>query len=921
MDTQERKLFLLDAYALIYRAFFALNKNPRINSKGLNTSAIIGFMNTLHEVINTHAPSHIGVAFDLGAPSERTTEYSFYKANRESMPDDIRAAVPYIIELIKAFRIPIYAVEGYEADDVIGTLARKAEQAGFVTYMMTPDKDFGQLVTDRTFMLKPARTNEPATVMGPREVCDKYGIERPSQVIDLLGLWGDSSDNIPGIPGIGEKTAVKLIVEYGSMENIIANADKLKGKLKENVMQFAEQGLMSKMLATINTSVPVDFDEEELRLKSPDIPMLTSILEELEMKNTLKRFVGSAKKEKVTQTVTGQTDLFSALEDSASATETAPSYKDLASTVHEYKIIETQQQFDELVERLGKAERVAMCLDTRGQASCAADIVGMAFATEAHKACYVPIVGNKDRLNMLASVLVDEKIEKVGYNIKNDISALGGCGLELKGTLFDIMIAHYLIEPEQRHSLDYIVETLAGYRLAETAPAKTSYNLFETEIDTVSVEGVSEKADLSLQLYELLVPLLNEREVMWLFRDVEMPLVPVLSDMECNGVKIDIDNLKRISADFGGQIAEIEKEIYKHAGVEFNIDSPRQLGEVLFDRLKIDTSAKKTKKGQYMTSEDVLHKLAPRHPIINFILEYRGLKKLKSTYLDALPELVNQRDGLIHTTFNQAVTATGRLSSTAPNLQNIPVRTERGREIRKAFVPRAANYVIMAADYSQIELRIITHLSRDPHMVDAFNKGHDIHAATAARVFKVDINEVTKEQRRIAKTVNFGIIYGISVFGLAERLSIPREQAKSIIESYFSEYKGIKDYMNKSVETAREKGYAETMLGRRRYLRDINASNSVVRGFAERNAINAPVQGSAADMIKIAMVSVYKELRRNNMKAKMILQVHDELVFDTPQDELDKLRAIVEKCMVEALPLSIPVVVDINTGSNWLEAH
>lgn len=918
MAAQERKLFLLDAYALIYRAFFALNKNPRINSRGLNTSAIIGFLNTLYEVIKTQKPTHIGVAFDLGAPSERTSVDSSYKANRESMPDDLRAAVPYIIELIKAFNIPIYAVEGYEADDVIGTLSKKAEQAGFKTFMMTPDKDFGQLVTENTMMFKPAKMGEPSTIVGPKEICEKYGISNPKQLIDILGLWGDAADNIPGIPGIGEKTASRLIADYGSIENIIAHADELKGKLKENVIRFAEQGLMSKMLATINTEVPVEFNEEELRAKQPNVKELTRLLEELEMKNFLKRFADDYQKNSAPP-ANRQMDMFATDESvkSDSELDLFSSLSNIQSVEHQYTVINNASELKPIIKTIETEKRFAFSTEMSGSSPHSSTVTGLSIATGSGRAWFMPLTGDTLReevLSGLKPLFADSQIRKIGYNLKNNISLLRFYDIDIEGALFDTMIAHYLIEPEQKHNLDYIAETLLGYNMQ-----------IATSIDKNSIFVLgnysAEKADICFQLYAKLSSLMTEKNVENLFNDVEMPLVPVLGDMEFNGVKINIENLQQISNEFGKQIEDIENRIYELAETRFNIGSPRQLGEVLFEKLRIDTSAKKTKTGQYATGEEILQKLVGKHPIVQLILDYRGLTKLKSTYLDALPLLVNQRDGLIHTTFNQAVTATGRLSSTNPNLQNIPVRTDNGREIRKAFVPRSADYTLMAADYSQIELRIITHLSQDRHMMDAFNHGLDIHSATAARVFGVDIKEVTKDQRRVAKMVNFGIIYGISTFGLSERLSIPREQAKTIIENYFKEYQGIKTYMSTSVEMAKEKGYAETMLGRRRYLRDINASNSVVRGFAERNAINAPIQGSSADMIKIAMINISRELKQRNMRSKMILQVHDELIFDAHLDEVDQLRTIVSECMVGALPLSIPVVVEINTGNNWLEAH
>ncbi|MBR6930379.1 MAG: DNA polymerase I [Bacteroidales bacterium] len=954
METTEKKLFLLDAYALIYRAFFALNKNPRINSKGVNTSAVMGFLNSLYEILKNEKPSHIGVAFDVAGTAQRQEEYSEYKANREKMPDDLRESIPYIIRLIEAFNIPIYGVEGYEADDVIGTLSKKAEKEGFTTYMMTPDKDFGQLVTDKVLLYKPAKFGEPAQIWGPKEVCERYGISEPKQLIDILGLWGDAADNIPGIPGIGEKTAAILVGKYGSVENLIAHADELKGKQKENVIAFAEQGLMSKALATINLEVPVNFDEDELKAKEPDLPALMALFEELEFKTFAKRFLDDYKK---THTGEASLDCFVPRNDGKTSGSQAPdlfsnetstpsgqfdlfnqdggngllefSDKDSAKTVqHVYKLVETDEEIKALVERLSQQTRFVFDTETTNIDVYSADLVGLSFAIKAHEAWYLSMPANREecqrKLELLRPLFEDESIMKIGQNLKFDISMLAQYGISVKGKLFDTMLAHYLIEPEQRHNMDYLAEVYLNY---VTIPieeligkGRQQKTMREVPVELVK-EYAAEDADITMRLYEKLLPLLKENGVEKLFYEIEMPLVPVLSRMEANGVKIDTENLKQISDEFAVEIRKIEEQIYELAGMPFNIASPKQLGEILFEKLRIDEKAKKTKTGQYATGEEVLQKLAHKHPIVNLILDYRSLTKLKSTYLDALPALVNPKDGLIHTSFNQAVTATGRLSSNNPNLQNIPVRTEKGREIRRAFVPRSEQYTLLAADYSQIELRIIAHLSQDPAMVADFNLGHDIHAATAAKVFHVPMEQVTKEQRSRAKAVNFGIIYGMSAFGLAERMELSRSEAADIIKKYFEEYAGIKEYMNRSIALAKERGYAETILGRRRYLRDINGANSVVRGFAERNAINAPIQGSSADMIKIAMIGIHQELERLKMQSKMILQVHDELVFDAHLDELDTLKSIVQDKMVHAMPLSVPVVVEINTGANWLEAH
>lgn len=891
-----KKVFFLDAYALIYRAYFALNKNPRINSKGLNTSAIMGFLNTLYEVLKNEKPTHIGVAFDLGAPTLRTDNFSDYKANREETPPDIKISVPYIKEIIKAFNIPIFEREGYEADDIIGTLAKKAEKEGFTTFMMTPDKDFGQLVSENIFIYKPAKGGEPAKVLGPKDVCEKYGIARPEQVIDILGLWGDASDNIPGIPGIGEKNASKLVAEYDSVENLIANADKLKGKMRENVINFAQQGMMSKKLATIDTNVPIDFDEEELKVKEPNMERLTELFEELEFRTFLARFksqqpiannqqpavdfneqkVQSPELKVQSSTPNSQLDLFGSFEE-----EPAVPIKKTESI-----IVKGDSQINELIDNLRSCNEFSFHIETRE----------MTFAVNPDSIYKIELpVDNekcKDLLTKFDCIFKDKGKTIIGHNIKTDIALLAKYDIEIDNKLWDVMIAHYLIEPELNHSLDYLSDIYA-----------------------------KDGGDIRWQLYEKFKALLSENNLDNLFYEIEMPLVRVLAQMEANGVKIDIEGLRQISEEQAKEIAGIESCIYEIAETPFNIGSPKQLGEILFDKLKIKAPAKKTKTGQYPTGEEVLQKIINESPIIQLILDYRSLTKLKSTYVDALPSLVSAQDGLIHTSFNQAVTATGRLSSNNPNLQNIPVRTDKGREIRKAFVPRDENHILLAADYSQIELRIIAHLSGDQAMQSAFREGLDIHADTAARVYGVDINEVTAEMRRNAKAVNFGIIYGMSAFGLAERLKISRSEASEIIKNYFKEYVGIQEYIDRQVDFAKQYGYVETMLGRRRYLRDINSGNSVVRNFAERNAINAPIQGSSADMIKIAMINIHNEMKARDMKSKMILQVHDELVFDVCKEELATLSEIVKDKMINALPLSIPIEVNLNTGKNWLEAH
>ncbi len=902
-----KKLFLLDAYALIYRAYFALNKNPRINSKGLNTSAIMGFLNTLYEVLKNEQPTHIGVAFDLGEPIRRTENFAEYKANREETPPDIKISVPYIKEIIKAFNIPIFECAGYEADDVIGTLSKKAEKEGFTTYMMTPDKDFGQLVSENIFIYKPAKGGEDAKVLGVKEVCEKFGIARPEQVIDILGLWGDASDNIPGIPGIGEKTASKLIAEYDSVENIIANADKLKGKMRENVINFAHQGMMSKQLATIDINVPIDFDEEILKVKEPNYQYLTELCEELEFRTFMTRVLKSPSRQVAesqhVETHGRASELHGrASESHGRASKQSPNDSQLdlfgnfeevpannISVKSEIKLINGENQISELIENLKKVDSYVFHIDGD-------DII---FEFPSHRVTESPSSAFKvqsSEFSVLSSkfteIFSDENKTLIGHNVKSLISFLAQHGLELKNKLWDVMIAHYLIEPELNHSLDYLADVYT-----------------------------TNNGNVIWQLYEKFDSLLKENNLENLFYNIEMPLVRVLSKMESNGVKIDIEGLRQISDEQAKEIKEIENKIYEIAGTTFNIGSPKQLGEILFDKLGIKAPAKKTKTGQYPTGEEVLQKIIDESPVVQLILDYRSLTKLKSTYVDALPSLVNKDDGLIHTSFNQAVTATGRLSSNNPNLQNIPVRTEQGREIRKAFVSRDDNHILLAADYSQIELRIIAHLSGDQVMQAAFRDGLDIHADTAARVYGVAIEDVTPEMRRNAKAVNFGIIYGMSAFGLAERLKISRSEASEIIKNYFKEYVGIQNYIDSQVDFAKANGFVETMLGRRRYLRDINSANSVVRNFAERNAINAPIQGSSADMIKIAMIEIDREMTARNLKSKMILQVHDELVFDVSKEELDVLQEIVRDKMLNALPLSIPIEVNLNTGENWLEAH
>jgi len=922
MDTQ-KKIFLLDAMALIYRAYFAMSRHPQINSKGLNTSAILGFANTLLDVIKNENPTHLGIAFDTMAPTQRSEDFAAYKANREKMPEDLSASLPYIMELIKGFNIPAIFLDGYEADDVIGTMAKKAEQKGFTTYMMTPDKDFGQLVSPNIFMYKPARGGNKAEVWGVDEVCKRYGIQTPEQFIDILGLWGDAVDNIPGVPGIGEKTAAKLIAQFGSIENLLQNTHQLKGKLKENLEKYADQALMSKQLATIQLDVPIAFEEEKLRLGQPDTAALTKLFEELEFRNFAKR-LSTYLSVKKGESQGVQTDLFS-----SHNTENKTALKTIENTSHSYRLIDTAEKAKALAEKLNKQKSFCFDTETTGVDANRAELVGMSFSFQAHEAFYVPVPDVYHEavklVEIFKPVFESEQIIKVGQNIKFDISILRWYDAEVKGQFFDTMIAHYLLQPDQRHNMDYLARTYLNY---DPVPienligkkGKNQLSMRVIDLETIK-EYAAEDADVTWQLHEVFEPLLKETGTDRLFYETEMPLVPVLASMEAEGVKIDIPALETFSFQLKDEIEKMEKEIHKQAGIQFNISSPKQLGEVLFDRLQLSSKPKKTKTGQYSTGEDVLVKLSYRHPIVADILEYRSLTKLKSTYVDTLPLLVNPRDGRIHTSYNQAVAATGRLSSNNPNLQNIPIRTERGREIRKAFIPRSDDFILLAADYSQIELRIIAHLSKDAAMMEAFQQGMDIHIATASRVYGVPPKDVSKEMRRHAKTVNFGIIYGISAFGLSERLGIPRKEAADIIASYFEKYPGIHQYMENTKEFAREHGYVETILGRRRYLKDIHSANAVVRGYAERNAINAPIQGSSADMIKIAMINVFNEIQKLHLKSKMILQVHDELVFDVHKDEVELLKTLVEDKMIHAIELDVPLIVDINTGNNWLEAH
>lgn len=931
MSDQSKKLFLLDAMALIYRAFFALNKNPRINSKGLNTSAILGFANTLVEIIKNEKPTHIGVAFDTIAPTQRHIDFPEYKAHREKMPDDLATSIPYIMQLIEGFNIPILLCDGYEADDVIGTLAFQAEKQGFTTFMMTPDKDFGQLVTDNTFIYKPARFGERPEIWGKKEVCNRFGISEPTQLIDILGLWGDVSDNIPGVPGVGEKTAAKLIAEYGSVENLLTKTAELKGKLKENLEEFSAQALQSKQLATIIIDVPIAFEPDKLILEMPDKEKLVALFDELEFKTFAKRVFSDSNDQKQTEqkNLSPSADLFSGFADDTVSETDLSTKMTIKEIAHTYHLADNDQAINDLVAMLLQQKEFCFDTETTGLDANNAELVGMSFAVKDFEAWFVPLPANYHAslliVNKFKPLFENETILKIGQNIKFDLSILRWYDIEVKGPMFDTMIAHYLIEPEQRHNMDFLSESYLGYSPVSIEEligkkGKNQGNMRDVPLEIIK-EYAAEDADITMQLKNKFAPLLEIQDAIKLFHETEMPLIPVLASMEAEGIRVDIPVLHQIGNDLGNEIQQLEKDIFTQSGLRFNIASPKQLGEILFEKLGLETNIKKTKTGQYPTGEEVLSRLVHQHPIIPMLLDYRSLTKLKSTYVDTLPLLVNPRDGRVHTSYNQAVTATGRLSSNNPNLQNIPIRTERGREIRKAFVPRNDEYILLASDYSQIELRIIASLSEDEGMMEAFNQGLDIHTATASRVYGIALNEVSKDMRRNAKMVNFGIIYGISAFGLSERLGIPRKEAAEIIGNYFREYPRIKEYMNEQIAKARKQGYVETLLGRRRWLRDINGSNAVVRGFAERNAINAPIQGSSADMIKVAMIHIYNDLNMKEMKSKMILQVHDELVFDAHLTELDELKSIVKQRMQTALPLKVPVLIEMNTGINWLEAH
>ncbi len=933
--SEQKKLFLLDAMALIYRAYFAFSRNPRVNSKGMNTSAVYGFTNTLLDLIRKEKPTHIAVATDAYAPTQRQTDYAQYKANRQETPEDIVSALPYIKRLVEGFRIPFFEIPGYEADDIIGTLAKKAEMEGFQVYMMTSDKDFGQLVSPNIYMYKPARMGNDIEVWGIKEICHRFGIEKPEQVIDMLGLWGDASDNIPGVPGIGEKKARDLIRNFGSIENILANVDDVADKRsRELLREHAQQALLSKSLATIILDVPVEWNENELALNEPNPGLLIPLFEELEFRTISRRMfentpvpVATAKPQP--SQPQGQIDLFSGSDAFVDPVELATEKVNRLMAENDYKTVSSDNEINNLLEILGKATSFCFDTETTSLDIIDAELVGMSFCVMPDQAWYVPVPDNRAEAGILVNrfriVLEDENIEKTGQNLKYDISVLKNYGIQVKGKIFDTMLAHYLLQPDMRHNMDVLAEVYLNYTPLSIESLIGKKGKGQGSMRDVPVRDITayacEDADITLRLRKVFEPELGKLGLTGLFYNLETPLVAVLSDMEHAGVKLDIKALEAYSAELQIEIEKTEKAIYQLAGVKFNIGSPKQLGEVLFDKLKIVDKAKKTKTKQYSTSEDVLSKLAEKHEIIPRILDYRSLTKLKSTYVDVFPRLINPITGRLHASFNQAVAATGRLSSNNPNLQNIPIRTEQGREIRKAFVPGGQDFILLAADYSQVELRIIAALSGDEAMIDAFRKGHDIHAATASRVFGVDIDSVDRDMRRKAKTVNFGIVYGISAFGLAERLNIPRDEAASIIQSYFTQYPGIRNYMDQTIAFARKHGYVETIMKRRRYLPDINSSNSAVRGFAERNAINSPIQGSAADLIKLAMIRIHSEMKKSGLRSKLILQVHDELVFDVFKEELRQMEEIVGKNMKGALELSVDLEIDMKTGENWLEAH
>ena len=938
------KLFLLDAYALIYRAYYAFIKNPRINSKGFNTSAILGFVNTLEDVIKKEQPTHLGVAFDPRGKTFRHEAYELYKAQREETPEVIRESVPVIKEILKAYNIPVFEVPGFEADDVVGTLAKQAEKRGIITYMMTPDKDYGQLVSDTVFIYRPKYGDKEFEVMGVERVKEKFGIERTEQVIDLLGLMGDSSDNIPGCPGVGEKTAQKLIAEFGSIDGLLANTDKLKGALKTKVEENREKILFSKFLATIKTDVPIELDMEALKREPANEAELTRLLDFYELRALKERVKKSnfapslfdtpaeeesaEKKSKSKKNDSLQPSLFDFFPTEDTGDEKNSSHLSLKDTPHSYKLLDTEDDICNFIAAIKNCETVCIDTETTSTNALEAELVGISLSVREGEAVYIPIAADRaaatTRLQILRPLIEDEKICKVGQNIKYDLTVLGNYGVELRGKMFDTMIAHYVLQPELYHGMDYLAEIYLNYetiKITELIGAKGKNQKNMRDLAPADIcDYACEDADITLRLKNILEKEIKEAGIEELFYKIEMPLIPVLAYMERNGARIDTNALRETSALLGKRLDEIEEEIFTQAGEAFNIASPKQVGDILFGKLRIVEKPKKTKTGQFVTSEEVLAQLQNRHPIVKNILQYRGLKKLLSTYIDSLPALVSSRTGKIHTSYNQTVTATGRLSSSNPNLQNIPIRDEEGKEVRKAFIPDDG-CLFLSVDYSQIELRIMAHLSGDNNMIEDFRSGYDIHAATAAKIYKKPIEEVTKDERRKAKVANFGIIYGISVFGLAERMNVNRFEAKTLIDNYFETYKGVADYIEKCKQEAKLNGYVETVFKRKRYLPDINSHNAVVRGYAERNAVNAPIQGSAADIIKVAMINIYRRMKEQQMRSTMILQVHDELNFNVVPEEKEAVQALVVEEMQQAFAMKVPLVADYGWGANWLEAH
>lgn len=928
----EKKLFLLDAFALIYRAYFAFINNPRVNSQGMNTSATFGFITLVWDIIRTERPTHLGVVFDPAEEkSERGEIFEFYKANRQEMPEDIRISIPYIIKILEGMRIPVLVVEGYEADDVVGTLALQAEQKGFYTYMITSDKDYGQLVTDKVLWYRPGRFSTPNEILGPAEVCKKFGIERTSQVIDLLALMGDSADNIPGIPGVGEKTALKLIEQFGDVENLINNTDQLTGKMREKVEQNIEMALMSKRLATIILDVPITLNEEELALKSPDKDSLRSLFAELEFRTLSERILGESVASGASPAKKSvQASLFA--EESSDEPENTElkAFRKITDTPHQYFTVDDPNWRKDLAALLIQQKEVCVDTETTSLDPLTAELVGISFCFRVNQAFYIPLPADRNAcisiLEDFRAVFESPDIVKIAQNLKYDYSVLIQYGFQLRGPMFDTMLAHYVVQPEMRHGMDFLSETYLHYTPIATEEllgprGKKQKTMREVDVAAVS-EYCNEDTDVTFQLSQILGPMIPETKTERVFQEIELPLIPILSEMESTGIRIDESFLKEYSDLLQKEATDYEEQVYEMAGEKFNLGSPKQLGDILFEKLKLDPKAKKTKTGQYATGEDVLMKLSHAHPIIAHILDYREVTKLKSTYVDALPLLIHPNTGRVHTSFMQAVAVTGRLSSQNPNLQNIPVRTERGRKIRRAFIPRNDDHILLSADYSQIELRIVAAISGDPNMMEAFNSGKDIHTATAARVYGIPEEEVTKEMRYKAKSVNFGIIYGQGAFGLAENLGISRTEAKQLIENYFAQYGSIRKYMDDTIASARQNGYVETLYGRKRWLKDINSANFTVKGIAERNAINTPIQGSAADMIKLAMIEVDKAFKQHGFKSQMVLQVHDELVFDALRSEVEIIKPVIIDCMQKAMPLTgVPVVAEVGMGENWLEAH